>query len=90
MKPLQHIPVYSRKRSLRSTAPEVNAFPPLKANAVRATELRTFREPPRLISPVISHATQHIELTLYELLGMVELMRVAYEKGELSILQNQL
>ncbi len=53
-------------------------------------ELRAFWEPPRLISPVISRATQNIGQTLYEMLGMAELMRVAYEKGELAAVQNRL
>ncbi len=90
MKTLQHAPAYSRKRSLRSTSPEAGAFPSLNTNAVQGMELRTFREPPRLISPVISQATQNIGPTLYELLVMAELMRVAYEKGELAAVQSRL
>lgn len=41
-------------------------------------------------SPVISHATKNVGLTIYEMLGMAELMRVAYEKGELASVQDRL
>ncbi len=36
------------------------------------------------------HATENAGLMLYELLGMAELMRVAYEKGELASVQDRL
>jgi signal transduction histidine kinase len=41
-------------------------------------------------SPVISRATREAASTLYELLGRAELMRVAYEKGELATFQSLL
>jgi two-component system, cell cycle sensor histidine kinase DivJ len=41
-------------------------------------------------SPVIAQATREAGSTLYELLGMVELLRVAYEKGELESTQSRL
>jgi len=46
--------------------------------------------PDWLKSPVIIKATREAGLTLYEILGMAELMRVAYEKGEIEILHNRL
>ena len=44
----------------------------------------------RVNSPAISHATKNVGLTIYEMLGMAELMRVAYEKGELASVQDRL
>jgi signal transduction histidine kinase len=41
-------------------------------------------------SPVITRAIGEAGSTLYELLGMAELIRVAYEKGELASAQNRL
>jgi light-regulated signal transduction histidine kinase (bacteriophytochrome) len=43
-----------------------------------------------LKSPVIIKATRDAGLTLYEILGMAELLRVAYEKGEIEILHSRL
>ncbi len=43
-----------------------------------------------LNSPIITRATREAGLTLYEILGMAELMRVAYEKGEMESLQYRL
>ncbi len=45
---------------------------------------------PGLQSSAIARATREAGATLYELLGMAELMRVAYEKGELVSAQNRL
>jgi signal transduction histidine kinase len=45
---------------------------------------------PRLKSLFIDQATKGAGRTLYEILGMAELMRVAYEKGELESLQQRL
>jgi signal transduction histidine kinase len=45
---------------------------------------------PGMPSPVIARATREAGAMLYELLGMAELMRVAYEKGELASAQNRL
>jgi signal transduction histidine kinase len=90
MKPLQLTPTFSKKRSLRALSPEAGAFPSLNANVVQRSELRPPGEPPRLLSPVISRATKNIGQTLYEMLGMAELMRVAYEKGELAAVQSRL
>jgi signal transduction histidine kinase len=47
-------------------------------------------KPDLLKSPVIIKATREAGLTLYEILGMAELMRVAYEKGEIESLHNRL
>ncbi len=45
---------------------------------------------PETQSIVIARTTREAGLMLYELLGMVELMHVAYEKGEMEIAQNRL
>jgi len=45
---------------------------------------------PGIQSPVISRATREAGSTLYKLLGRAELMRVAYEKGELATFQSLL
>ena len=45
---------------------------------------------PEIQSLVITRATREAGFMLHELLGMVELMHVAYEKGELAIAQNRL
>jgi len=47
-------------------------------------------KPVWLKSSVVTKATREAGLTLYEILGMAELMRVAYEKGEIEILHNRL
>ena len=54
------------------------------------TRRRSSAIPDWLKSPVIIKATREAGLTLYEILGMVELMRVAYEKGEMESVQNRL
>ena len=41
-------------------------------------------------SPVIARAAREAGSTLYEILGMTELMRVAYEKGEMQSMQFRL
>jgi signal transduction histidine kinase len=41
-------------------------------------------------SAVIARTTREAGLTLYEILGMAELMRVAYEKGEMESMRNRL
>ncbi len=45
---------------------------------------------PQIKSFLLEKATQGAGRTLYEVLGMAELMRVAYEKGELESLQQRL
>ncbi|HYA86280.1 MAG TPA: HAMP domain-containing sensor histidine kinase [Nitrospirota bacterium] len=90
MKTSQHASVYSRKRTLRPASTDADAIASLSTSASQGMELQNFAEPPRPISPAISQATQNIGQTLYELLGMAELMRVSYEKGELAAVQNRL
>jgi signal transduction histidine kinase len=46
--------------------------------------------PPRFKSPVMVRAMREAGSKLYETLGMAELMRVAYEKGELASVQDRL
>lgn len=91
MKTLQHASAYSRKRHSRLADADVGAFPCLNTNAVQGRmEIPAFREPPHLISPIPFQATQNIGLKPNELLGMAQLMRVEYEKGELATIQNRL
>jgi signal transduction histidine kinase len=54
------------------------------------TRRRESAKPVWLESPVITKATHEAGLTLYEILGIAELMRVAYEKGEMESAQNRL
>jgi len=44
----------------------------------------------RLASPAVTHATRGAGAMLYEILGMAELIRVAFEKGELASAQERL
>lgn len=81
-----------------------NGLPPLRKNmnlspvcsllpatgAALDKRRRVSAKPVWLESPVITKATREAGLTLYEILGMAELMRVAYEKGEIEIVQNRL
>jgi len=90
MKTPQHASLYARNRTLRLASNDVDADRSLSTNADPGMEIRNFTASPRLISPVISQARENIGLTLYELLGMVEHMRAAYDKGELAIVQNRL
>lgn len=63
-----------------------------------ARKLRSFKSKdlppgcvlPQLKSVLLDQATRDAGRTLYELLGMAELMRVAYEKGELQVLHQRL
>jgi signal transduction histidine kinase len=44
----------------------------------------------RIQAPIVDQAIRETGSSLYEFLGMAELMRVAYEKGELASAQNRL
>jgi len=78
---------YAGKSDRRAASLGPGAMPVVSAGRGRGHgKLRA----PRLTSPVISQATQNVGLTIYELLGMAELMRVAYEKGELESVHNRL
>ena len=78
---------YTGKSAMRNASLGPGSLPVV--NAGRVMDKRNFRTS-RITSPVISHATENVGLTIYELLGMAELMRVAYEKGELESVQNRL
>jgi len=58
--------------------------------AVLDTRGKGSAKPDWMKSPVIIKAAREAGLTLYEILGMAELMRVAYEKGEIESLHNRL
>ena len=77
----------ARKSGIRNASAGPGSLSMVSAG--RGMDNRNFRTP-RITSPVISHATENVGLTIYELLGMAELMRVAYEKGELESVQNRL
>ena len=47
-------------------------------------------KPAQMKFPVIARTTREAGLLLYEILGMAELMRVAYKKGDLESMQNRL
>ncbi|HUI68275.1 MAG TPA: HAMP domain-containing sensor histidine kinase [Nitrospirota bacterium] len=78
-------PPFRNKRSLS---------PVCSPSHAKGAALDTMRQGPAkpdwLKSPVIIKATREAGLTLYEILGMAELMRVAYEKGEIEILHSRL
>jgi signal transduction histidine kinase len=79
---------YAGKPSVRSVSSEFGALSPVSAARVRGQ--RNVRRPARTTSPVISFATKNAGLMIYELLGMAELMRVAYEKGELESVRDRI
>lgn len=62
----------------------------LPTGAGRETRRRLSAGPTWMKSTVIARATRDAGSTMYELLGMAELMRVAYEKGEMESAQNRL
>jgi signal transduction histidine kinase len=62
----------------------------LSTDAEFDTSRQGSAKPVWLRSPVIAKATREAGLTLYEILCMAELMRVAYEKGEMESVQNRL
>lgn len=78
---------YAGKNAMRNAFLGPGSLPVVGAERGRGQ--RNFRTP-RITSPIISHATENVGLMIYELLGMAELMRVAYEKGELESVQNRL
>jgi signal transduction histidine kinase len=86
--PPQHQPSYSRKPALRNLSPSFAAGTRQKALLdpgplrARAVSLAT--------SPAVSRATQNAGLTLYELVSLMDLIRVAYEKGELASVEARL
>jgi signal transduction histidine kinase len=79
---------YAGKPSVRSVSSEFGVLSPVSAARVRGQ--RNVRRPARTTSPVISFATKNAGLMIYELLGMAELMRVAYEKGELESVRDRI
>ena len=75
-------------RNNRSLSPVCSPSPSM--GAALDTMRRGSAMPVWLKSPVIIKATRDAGLTLYEILGMAELMRVSYEKGEIEILHSRL
>jgi signal transduction histidine kinase len=75
-------------RKSRSLSPVCS--PSLSQGAALDTRRRESAKPAWLKSQVLTKATREAGLTLYEILGMAELMRVAYEKGEIEILHSRL
>ena len=72
----------------RSLSPLSSPSP--SRGAARDMKNQGSSKPVWMKSPVIARTTREAGLTLYEILGMAELMRVAYEKGEIEILNSRL
>ena len=88
MKTVQHTQTYPKRPVLRYTSPALKALP--STNAYEETARCVSAGPRRKTSPAVSQATCNAGLMLYEILSVAELMRVAYEKGEMESLRYRL
>ncbi len=88
MKTSQRTQAYSKRPVLRYPSPALKTLP--SANAYEETARRVSDRPRKRTSPTVFQATRNAGLMLYEILSMAELMRVAYEKGEMESLRNRL
>ncbi len=88
MKTTQRIIRYSKKPVILSKSPSCQ--PLSAAKDFRAETSYDERRSSRMVSPIIAQATQNAGLLLYEILSMAELMRVAYEKGEITSVEARL
>ncbi len=88
MKTTQRTIRYSRRPVILSKPSSCE--PLTAAKDFRAQTPHGERRSPRMISPIITQATHNAGLLLYEILGMAELMRVAYEKGEITSVEARL
>jgi cell cycle sensor histidine kinase DivJ len=88
MKTTQRQLAYSRKPNFRNASPSLKGGPP--ANTLSDVGHLSVRKAPHTTSPAIALATHNAGLTLYEILALVELIRVAYEKGELTSVEARL
>jgi len=90
----KEINMNTSQNELSSLRKSMNLSPACSLSPDTGTALDTGRwvsvKPAWLKSPVIAKATREAGSTLYEILGMVELMRVAYENGEIESVQNRL
>ena len=82
------------QNKMPSSRKNMNLSPVCSLSSLTGAEFDTRRrgsaKPVWMRSPVIAKATLEAGLTLYEILGMAELMRVAYEKGEMESVKNRL
>jgi len=74
-----------KKRSLSPISPASSP----KGSALGTGEWGSFN-PAQMKFPVIARTTREAGFLLYEILGMAELMRVAYKKGDLESMQDRL
>ena len=74
-----------KKRSLSPLSPQL----PSKSS-VLGTGKRKCSKPVQMKFPILAKTAREAGFLLYEILGMAELMRVAYEKGEIESTQNRL
>ncbi len=73
---------YSRKPALTCLLPSVEA--PASLAGCNGRERRSNNKFLRTLPPAVSGATHAVGLMLHELLGIAELTRIAFEKGELA------
>jgi len=90
MKPTLSSSAYSKKTVLQGIPAALEALHSPAWNASCATGHRGDAGPLRKYSPAVSRATRDAGSALYEMLGMAELMRVAYQKGELKSVRERL
>src|SRR5574337_687829 len=88
MKTTQRTIRYSRKPFIPSKPSSIEPFPAV--GDVSAPKPLGEWPSPRVVSPIITQATHNAGLLLYEILGIAELMRVAYEKGEMTSVEARL
>ena len=67
------------------------AYSPMPSTSTAETLVKsTYLNQISLKSLVIARAAREVGFTLYEIIGMTELMRIAFEKGEIESLQHRL
>lgn len=79
------LPSFKKRASLSPARPLLSS-----TKAVLDTQRPISDDPAWLKSPIIAGASREAGSALYEILGIAELMRVAYEKGEIESLRNRL
>ena len=90
MKPMLRSSTYSRKAVLQGLPAVFEALHSPPQNASCAPTHWVNAGPLRAYSPAVSRATRDAGSAIYEILGMAELIRVAYEKGELKSVRERL
>jgi signal transduction histidine kinase len=90
MKPTLSSSAYSKKTVLQGIPAALEAMHSPAWNASCVPGHRGDASPLRTYSPAVSRATCDAGSALYEMLGMAELIRVAYQKGELKSVRERL